>query len=176
MDNWDDFARLVRKNPPDHGVVTTFNIWTSLMNWKGPTQIPPTYKMSPIQLFLHAMNNTRRGLKVVITPPDNHKDRIEREARFISERMTRIAFLFHSHNHAKLIALKWPDGWRIWNSSHNFHGANNEVFHEVTTEVLLPRDLKKCKALIRFLIAESIPLEDERDQNVESIQMQKVSG
>jgi hypothetical protein len=163
MDNWDDFARLVRQDPPDHGVVTPFNIWTAMMNWKGPSLIPPTYKMSPIQKFLHAMNCTKRGLVVIVTPPDSHRGRVEKEARYISERMHKITFLYNSHNHAKLIALRWPNGWRIWNSSHNFHGSDYEIFHEVTTEVCLPQDLKKCKSLIKFLVAESTPLVNENE-------------
>jgi len=160
MDDWTDFTRLVQREPPQEGFITTFNLWTALTNWKGSTPLPPPHKMSAIQLFMYLMNAAPKGLKIIVTPPsDIQETRITSEARLLYGLMKKVTFKIHRHNHAKLIALDYGDNkWRIWNSSRNFHGTCTEILHEITTEVVRQEEIKKCKRLIKILMKESEPL------------------
>jgi hypothetical protein len=157
-DYWEYFAELVYVEPPEHGVLTTYNFHAAFLNWHdchGTQKIPPFHKMNPIQKFIHLMNQTPGGLAIIMTPPNNNEDRIIKEVQLISSNFKNIQFLWNDHNHTKMLFLAYKDHHRIWNGSQNFHGSNSkQKYHEMMTEVT-KEETKQCEKLVKHLVDES---------------------
>jgi hypothetical protein len=115
---WNHLSHLTDANGVKHLHVTTYNIYSAIINYSDYGEIPPTHKLSPVQRILCTLN--KNGGTLILGRLENNNE----DLRYNMKIWPKINWRFVEDAHTKMVIYtNRDDVTKVWVGSANLSGS-----------------------------------------------------